>query len=139
MDRVLRHIELYQSKQDVTAILEKQERLKALQARIEHLTSMDSDEAQQGDFDARLGQLFAEMYAIQDELEAESNAQGKMELAASSMEEMSTIIQGLRNHPVEYDDQVVRQLIECIKVMSEDTIHIYFKDGTKIEAHLNRP
>lgn len=139
MDRVLRHIELYQSKQDVTAILEKQERLKALQARIEHLTSMDSDEAQQGDFDARLEQLFAEMYAIQDELEAESNAQGKMELAASSMEEMSTIIQGLRNHPVEYDDQVVRQLIECIKVMSEDTIHIYFKDGTKIEAHLNRP
>lgn len=36
----------------------------------------------------------------------------------------------------EWDDLVVRQLIECIKVMSKDTLHIYFKDGMKMEAHI---
>ena len=139
IDRVRRHIELYQSRQDVTAVLEKQERLKALQAKIDYLTGMDSEEAQNGDFDAQFEQLFTEMYAIQDELEAESSAQSKLEMAASSIEEMATVIQGMRNHPVEYDDQAVRQLIECIKVISADTIHIYFKDGTKIAAYLNCP
>ena len=33
----------------------------------------------------------------------------------------------------------VISIIECIKVISADTIHIYFKDGTKIAAYLNRP
>lgn len=79
------------------------------------------------------------MYAIQDELNAEGDAQSKLEQAAASIDEMTTVIQGMRNHPVEYDDQAVRQLIECIKVISADTIHIYFKDGTKIAAYLDRP
>lgn len=139
IDRVRRHIELYQSRQDVTAVLEKQERLKALQAKIDYLTGMDSEEAQNGDFDAKLEQLFTEMYAIQDELNAEGDAQSKLEQAAASIDEMATVIQGMRNHPVEYDDQAVRQLIECIKVISAETIHIYFKDGTKIVAYLNCP
>lgn len=46
------------------------------------------------------------------------------------------VIQGLKNHPVEYNDLVVRQLIECIKVMSKDTLHIYFKDGIKLETQM---
>lgn len=49
---------------------------------------------------------------------------------------MTAIMQGLKNHPVEYNDLVVRQLIECIKVISKDTLHIYFKDGIKIEAQM---
>lgn len=139
IDRVRRHIELYQSRQDVTAILEKQERLKALQSKIDYLTSMDSEEAENGDFDEKLEQLFTEMYAIQDELDAEATAPDKLEQTVASLDEMDTVIQGMRNHPVEYDDQAVRQLIECIKVISAEIIHIYFKDGTKIVGNLNFP
>ena len=137
--RVRRHIELYQSRQDVTAVLAKQERLKSLQAKIDYLTGIDSEETQNDDFDAMLEQLFTEMYAIQDELEAQSGSKSKLEVAAKSIEEMEAVIRGMKNHPVEYDDQAVRQLIECIKVIDADTIHIYFKDGTKIAAYLNRP
>ncbi len=139
IDRVRRHIELYRSKKDVTAILAKQERLKVLQSQIDYLTGMDSEEAQNCDFDTKLEQLFTEMYAIQDELDGEGSAQCKLEQTAANIDEMATVIHGMRNHPVEYDDQAVRQLIECIKVISADTIHIYFKDGTKIVANLNRP
>lgn len=139
IDRVRRHIELYQSRKDVLAVLAKQERLRELQSKIEYLTSMDSEEAENGDFDTKLEQLFTEMYAIQDELDAEGAAKSKPEQTTASINEMATVIQGMRNHPVEYDDQAVRQLIECIKVISADTIHIYFKDGTKITTYLNHP
>ena len=139
IDRVRRHIELYQSREDVSAVLAKQDRLKALQSKIDYLTGMDSEEAENGDFDAKLEQLFTELYAIQDELDAEGAAQSKQEQASVSIDEMATVIQGMRNHSVEYDDQAVRQLIECIKVISADSIHIYFKDGTKIATYLNHP
>ena len=41
---------------------------------------------------------------------------------------------GLKNHPVEYDDKIARQLIECMEVISADMIKIYFKDGTVKEV-----
>lgn len=55
------------------------------------------------------------------------------QLDDESLNEMRDVIAGLKNHPVEYDDKIVRQLIECIKVMSADKIKIYFKDGTVTE------
>lgn len=76
------------------------------------------------------------MYAIKDELEKIEKSKSKIETAADSIEEMTAVMQGLKNHPVEYNDQAVRQLIECIKVISKDTLHIYFKDGIKIEAQM---
>ena len=136
IERIRRHIELYQSSQDMSGILAKQERLKAIQAHIEQLTNMDSEAAQNGDFDAQFESLYAEMYTIKDELAEADKTKSKLETAADSIGEMAAVMNGLKNHPVEYNDLAVRQLIECIKVMSADTIHIYFKDGTKIEAKL---
>ncbi|MGN0498392.1 MAG: recombinase family protein [Acutalibacteraceae bacterium] len=136
IERIRRHIELYQSSQDMSSILAKQERLKAIQAHIEQLTNMDSEAAQNGDFDAQFESLYAEMYTIKDELAEADKTKSKLETAADSIGEMAAMMNGLKNHPVEYNDLAVRQLIECIKVMSADTIHIYFKDGTKIEATL---
>ncbi len=76
------------------------------------------------------------MYAIKDELEEIEKSKSKLETTADSIEEMTAVMQGLKNHPVEYNDLVVRQLIECIKMISKETLHIYFKDGIKIEIHM---
>lgn len=76
------------------------------------------------------------MHAIKDELAEIEKNKAKIETATDSIEEMTAVMRGLKNHPVEYNDTVVRQLIECIKVMSKDTLHIYFKDGIKIETKL---
>lgn len=135
-DRIRNHIKLYKSRQDTSSILAKQERLKAIQEHINQLTNMDSEAAQNGDFDAQFESLYAEMYAIKDELEKIEKSKSKIETATDCTEKMTEVMKGLKNHPVEYNDLVVRQLIECIKVMSKDTLHIYFKDGVKIEAHI---
>mgnify|MGYP000380989102 CR=1 FL=1 len=97
---------------------------------------MDSEAAQNGDFDAQFESLYAEMYAIKDELEKIEKSKSKIETATDCTEEMTEVMKCLKNHHVEYNDLVVRQLIECIKVMSKDTLHIYFKDGIKIEAKM---
>lgn len=136
INRIRSHIEQYQSNQDMGDIHQKQERLKAIQERIDQLTNIDSEAAQNGDFDAQFESLYTEMYAIKDELAEAQRSRSKPEIVADSVEEMMTIMEGLKNHPVEYNDLVVRQLIECIKVMSAELIYIYFKDGTKIEVSL---
>ena len=134
--RIRRHIEMYQSSQDTSSILAKQERLKTIQEHINQLTDMDSEAAQSGDFDTQFEILYAEMYAIKDELDEFEKSKSKLKTADDSLEEMTAIMQGLKNHPVEYNDLAVWQLIECIKVISKDTLHIYFKDGIKIETQM---
>lgn len=136
INRIHSHIKMYQNRQDTSSILAKQERLKTIQEHINQLTDMDSEAAQNGDFDAQFESLYAEMYAIKDELEKIEKSKSKIETASDSIEEMTAVMQGLKNHPVEYNDLAVRQLIECIKVISKDTLHIYFKDGVKIEAKM---
>lgn len=136
VDRIRSHIELYKSSQDTSSILAKQERLKAIQEHINQLTDMDSEAAQNGNFDTEFENLYAEMYAIKDELDEIERHKSKIKTGTDSIEEMTAVMRGLKNHPVEYNDLVVRQLIECIKVISKDTLHIYFKDGTRIEAKM---
>lgn len=136
VDRIRNHIELYKISQDTSSILAKQERLKAIQEHINQLTDMDSEAAQNGNFDTEFENLYAEMYAIKDELDEIERHKSKIKTATNSIEEMTSVMRGLKNHPVEYNDIVVRQLIECIKVISKDTLHIYFKDGEKMEAKM---
>ena len=121
---------------DNSDLEEKQERLVSLRQRIDELTSMDSESAQSGDFDELFESLYTEMYAIKDELEDAEKTNAKLDTAVNRIDEMTTVMYGLKNHPVEYDEQIVRQLISSIKVVSAEQILILFKDGTEMTADL---
>ena len=47
-----------------------------------------------------------------------------------------TILDGLQNHPMKYDDTLVRQMIECVVVESKEKIKVVFIGGTEIEMTL---
>ena len=96
------------------------------------LVDIYADEAQSGELDYKFSELYAELYSVKDELEEMQS--GASALDGDMLNEMREVVTGLKNHPVEYDDKVVRQLIDCIKVMSADTIKICFKDGTVTEV-----
>lgn len=136
IQRIREHIEIYEARQDNSAIQAKQEQLRELKRRIEELTDMDSEAAQNGDFDEMFASLYAEMYAIMDELDGAEKTEAMLGMAADRMKEAATVMQGLKNHPVEYNDQIVRQLIDSIKVMSAEQILIRFKDGAELTAEL---
>lgn len=127
-------MKIYQDRQDASSIIAKKNRLNELKQSIEQLTNIDNEAAQNGDFDSQFEQLYAEMYNLKDELDEIEKQQARLTKSSDTLNEVAVIIEGLKNHPVEYDDQAVRQLISCIKVLSSDQIEIQFKDGTLMKA-----
>ncbi len=132
-ERIVSHIEMYKMREDSSGIIERQKRIAEIEKVIDDLAKLNKEEAQNGELDDRFDELYSEMYLIKDEL-AEMQKSSISQLDDESLNEMRDVIAGLKNHPVEYDDKIVRQLIECIKVISADNIKIYFKDGTVTQA-----
>ncbi len=131
---IMNHIESFGSQRDTDGIIQRQRRIAEIEKVIDDLARLNSDEAQSGELDYKFSELYAELYSVKDELEEMQS--GASALDGDMLNEMREVVTGLKNHPVEYDDKVVRQLIDCIKVMSADTIKICFKDGTVTETML---
>ena len=131
---IMDHIESFGSRRDTDGIIQRQRRISEIEKVIDDLARLNSDEAQSGELDYKFSELYAELYSVKDELEEMQS--GASALDGDMLNEMREVVTGLKNHPVEYDDKVVRQLIDCIKVMSADTIKICFKDGTVTETAL---
>ena len=129
---IMNHIESFGSQRDTDGIIQRQRRIAEIEKVIDDLASLNSDEAQNGELDYKFSELYAELYSVKDELEEMQS--GASALDGDMLNEMREVVTGLKNHPVEYDDKAVRQLIDCIKVMSADTIKICFKDGTVTEV-----
>ena len=129
---IMDHIESFGSRRDTDGIIQRQRRIAEIEKVIDDLARLNSDEARSGELDYKFSELYAELYSVKDELEEMQS--GASALDGDMLNEMREVVTGLKNHPVEYDDKVVRQLIDCIKVMSADTIKICFKDGTVTEV-----
>lgn len=129
---IMNHIESFGSQRDTDGIIQRQRRIAEIEKVIDDLARLNSDEAQSGELDYKFSELYAELYSVKDELEEMQS--GASALDGDMLNEMREVVTGLKNHPVEYDDKVVRQLIDCIKVMSADMIKICFKDGTVTEV-----
>ena len=129
---IMDHIESFGSQRDTDGIIQRQRRISEIEKVVDDLARLNSDEAQSGELDYKFSELYAELYSVKDELEEMQS--GASALDGNMLNEMREVVTGLKNHPVEYDDKVVRQLIDCIKVMSADMIKICFKDGTVTEV-----
>ena len=129
---IMNHIESFGSQRDTDGIIQRQRRIAEIEKVIDDLARLNSDEAQSGELDYKFSELYAELYSVKDELEEMQSDAATLD--GDMLNEMREVVTGLKNHPVEYDDKVVRQLIDCIKVMSADTIKICFKDGTVTEV-----
>ena len=129
---IMDHIESFGSRRDTDGIIQRQRRISEIEKVIDDLARLNSDEAQSGELDYKFSELYAELYSVKDELEEMQSDAATLD--GDMLNEMREVVTGLKNHPVEYDDKVVRQLIDCIKVMSADMIKICFKDGTVTEV-----
>ena len=86
------------------------------------------------DFDEqRATALMAEKNSLEQQLAQLDNAQQENENAESRLDEIFTILDGLENHPMEYDDRLVRQVLECVVVESKERIKVIFVGGLEVE------
>lgn len=135
-ETICEHIRMYQQSLDTSTLIAKKKSLKELEQRIDDLANMNSEAAQNGDFDEQFEDLFTEMYSLKDELAEIDKQQSKINQNPEALDEISTILDGLKNHPVEYNDQAVRQLIQYIKVLSKTEVEIHFKNGEITKSSL---
>lgn len=86
------------------------------------------------DFDEqRATELMAEKSNLEHQLAQYANVQQERENAQSRLDEIFTILEGLENHPMEYDDRLVRQVLKCVVVESKDKIKVIFVGGVEVE------
>ena len=76
--------------------------------------------------------LMNEKNKLLGQLEQIGTAKQKRENAKSRLDEIYTILDGLKNHPLNYDDQIIRQILECVIVESKKQIKVVFISGTEV-------
>ena len=57
-------------------------------------------------------------------------------ISDSESDERIWVLRVCNNHPMEYDDTLVRQIIECVVVESKEKIKVVFIGSTEIEMVL---
>lgn len=84
----------------------------------------------------RVKELMEEKSELQQRLSEIALEKEKHETMQSRLDDMYLILDGLKNHPINYDDSIVRQLLECVVVESKNKIKVVFKDGYEIEQEM---
>ena len=85
---------------------------------------------------AYVAELMQERNAFQQQLARIVEQKQKRKSVEPRLNEIYAIIDGLKNHPMEYDDKLVRQLIECVVVESKEQIKVIFVGGLEIKESL---
>ena len=91
----------------------------------------------ESDFDEeKLNALMMERQSLQQQLDRMADAEQKRKNARSRLDEIYTIMDGLKNHPMEYDDHLIRQILECVVVESKTKIKVVFVGGLEVEQEM---
>ena len=99
------------------------------------LSGVSSDTVDAFD-DAKASALITEKTELQKQLEQLHEIQQKRINTKHRLDDLYTILDGLKNRPMEYDDQMVRQILECVTVDSKEQITVIFIGGLKIKQSL---
>lgn len=99
------------------------------------LNAVSSDTVDTFD-EQRVKELMDEKSKLQQQLAQIAERKQKRENTKSRLDEIFTIIDGLRNRPMEYDDRLVRQIIECVVVEDKERIKVVFIGGLEITETL---
>lgn len=99
------------------------------------LNAISSDTVEAFD-EQRAKELMDEKSKLQQRLAQIAERKQKRENTKSRLDEIFTILDGIKNRPMEYDDRLVRQIIECVVVESKERIKVVFIGGLEITETL---
>jgi DNA invertase Pin-like site-specific DNA recombinase len=121
---------------DINPIL-LESRIRELQKAMMELVAVSAKAGNPASYEENFKEISEEIQSLQKTLErhkAQQNGPDTITL------QMMNICNALRDAPfecTEYKDSVVRQMIDTIKVMSADTLRIFFKGGYTVEQPLS--
>ncbi len=84
----------------------------------------------------QLIEIINKKHSLQAQVEEIKNERIKRENAQSRLEQIYLILDGLKNHPMTYNDTLVRQMLDTVVVESKDNIKVIFTGGYEVEQEL---
>lgn len=80
----------------------------------------------------KLVDIVTQKHKLQDKIAKYKICKLQNENLKFRIDEIYEVVDGLKNHPIEFDNSVIRQVIDCIKVVSKDKITIIFVGGYEV-------
>lgn len=102
------------------------------------LSSVTAENQQELLTDPRITDLMTEKRQLEKELAEYTAAEQHRQNTATRLDSIFTILDGVKNHPLTYDDAVIRQILQCIIVESKEKIKVVFIGGMEVEAEVEQ-
>lgn len=101
------------------------------------ITSTNTENENDDDRETLMEKLLTEKNQLKKQLKEIELLKKNKELTMSRLDEIYSTIDLLRNHPLTYDDQIVREILECVVIESKERIKVVFKGGYDILVSIN--
>ena len=137
----IQHSESHNRKQEIQVQLarklEIQVRLNEIDVEFNRLLREISSSTSLDNFDdTKMIALVQEKHDLEQELENYAVESNRLAADNSRLAEICEIMDGLKNRPIPYDDKTVRQLIDCVIVLSKEQIKVILKGGLQVTQSL---
>jgi DNA invertase Pin-like site-specific DNA recombinase len=87
--------------------------------------------------ESRFEALYGEKAALKEKLAGIKATANHASAEQSRLDEIFTVADGLRNRPLDWEEPLIRQMLECVKVISKTKIRIRFRPGVEMDAKLD--
>ena len=132
LQNIRQHISLYFGKDDENSTA-------ADEARAAELIQAITDAASGGEYTAEMQALTEELKTVKATIAEKKARQTGAQESETRIDEIMEALEHLKHEPITLDNQALRKLIDCIRVMSKDEIQIIFKSGFVRNVCLNQP
>ena len=102
------------------------------------LNSVTAENQQELLTDPRITDLMTEKRQLEKELAEYAAAEQHRQNTASRLDNIFTILDGMKNHPLAYDDAVIRQILQCVIVESKEKIKVVFIGGMEVKTEVEQ-
>ncbi|WP_295250136.1 recombinase family protein [Ruminococcus sp.] len=100
------------------------------------LNRITSDMENAETLESQLEEIVLKKHSLQKELQIYENASNRQANAKTRLDEIFQIIEGLKNHTMEFNDIIIRQIIDCVIVESKEKIKVVFVGGYEVGQRL---
>ena len=119
-----------------TDIYAVQLRLQAIEGELAELFLLESQDGDHGNYEEQIIRLYSGKASLKAKLDAVRAEERRSENEQARLAGVCDDLDRLRHAPIEWDDVVIRQMIECVRVLSKDRLRLSFLVGGEEEAHL---
>jgi len=112
-----------------------QARICELDTELSRLYDLQEDDST-GDYESQFEALYHEQNALKAKLAEIKAANNHISARKSRLDSLFAVVDGIRNRPLEWDEQAIRQMIESVRILSKEKISVKFNWGSEVEVNL---